>query len=145
MDVEKSKWLKTMGEMRRKSAGDYLGIDVVEFEDDGIVLRMPITDKTRQPMGLLHGGINMLLAETAASLHACWGIDLSKVNPVGVDINGTHLRSAREGTVRAEGRVIRRTRSFIFHQVDMYLEESGDQLAAARVTNYYKSISNQEN
>jgi 1,4-dihydroxy-2-naphthoyl-CoA hydrolase len=101
---------------------------------------MPITDKTRQPLGLLHGGINMVLAESAASLHAVWGIDLNEVNPVGVEISGSHVQSAKEGTVRAEGNVISRTRSFIVHQVDIYHQETEKLLSSVRVRVYYKKI-----
>jgi uncharacterized protein (TIGR00369 family) len=91
-------------------------------------------------MGLLHGGINMVLAETAASLHACWGVDLSEKVPVGIEINGSHVRAATQGWVRVEGRVIRRTRSLVFHQVDMIDEASGEVLSTGRVTNYYKAV-----
>lgn len=141
---EKTKWLEMMLPRQSNTAIDHLEIEVVDFDEDHITLSMPITPKTKQPMGLLHGGINMVLAETAASMHACWGIDLSKRAPVGIEINGTHVRSAQEGTVRAEGRVIRRSRSFIFHQIDIYLDETGELLSTARVTNYYKDLPGQE-
>jgi 1,4-dihydroxy-2-naphthoyl-CoA hydrolase len=101
---------------------------------------MPITDKARQPYGLLHGGISMVLAETAASMHACWGVDLTKMLPVGIEINGSHVRSAKEGVVRAEGKVVRRTRSIIVHQVDIILDETDQLLCTARVTNFYKKV-----
>ncbi len=105
---------------------------------------MPISDKTRQPYGLLHGGITMALVESAASIHASWGMDLSLVVPVGIEINGSHVRSATEGTVRAVGKVVRRSRSMIVHQVDVYLVETAELLSTARMTNSYKPVK-QEN
>lgn len=131
--------LETLREMEKNTAVDALGIELAAMDDDRIVLRMPITDATRQPMGLLHGGVSMVLAESAASLHACWFVDLNEKAPVGIEINGTHVRSAAEGTVRAVGRVLRRTQTHIFHQVDITLEETGELLSTARVTNYYRS------
>ncbi len=122
----------------RPSAGTHLDMDVTRFDADGIELTMPITDKCRQPFGLLHGGMSLVLAESAASMHSCWGVDLSEVSPVGVEINGSHLRSAREGTVRAVGRVLRRTRSLVVHEVEVSHVESGDLLCVSRVTNFLK-------
>ncbi|KAA3648210.1 MAG: PaaI family thioesterase [Chloroflexi bacterium] len=138
--TEKEPWLQMMSQIREGTAIDANGIEVVDFSDEHIELSMTIEAKHRQPMGLMHGGISMLLAETAASFHACWGVDLTKVNPVGLEINGSHLRSAREGTVRVIGKVVRRSRNFIVHQVDIFHVETDKQLTTARVTNYYKPV-----
>ena len=127
--------------MRKDTALEAFNIDLVSIEKEQVVLQMPITKAVRQPFGLLHGGASMLLAETAASLHAAWSVNLAEKVPVGIEINGSHLRSAAEGTVRAVGRVIRRSRSLIVHQVDIYHEETGDHLSTARVTNFYKLVS----
>ncbi|NIW49411.1 MAG: hotdog fold thioesterase [Gammaproteobacteria bacterium] len=135
---------KSFEESSKGTAVENLGITIEAVDSEQIVLKMPITDKARQPYGLLHGGISMVLAETAASFHACWGIDLAKVYPVGIEINGSHVRSATEGMVRAKGTVIRRTRSIIVHQVDIILEETGQLLSTARVTNFYKKVEKEE-
>jgi uncharacterized protein (TIGR00369 family) len=115
-----------------------LGGQVVDVDDDHIVIRLPITAKTLQPFGLLHGGISLFLVETAASTHACYGIDLNEQTPVGIEINGTHLRAATQGTLLATGRVLRRGRTHIVHEVDVMLEESGELLCRGRMTNYYR-------
>ena len=133
-------WLTGFDQMHLNTAVEHLGIKLESISADQIVLTMPITDKARQPFGLLHGGITMALVETAASVHASWGVDLSEKSPVGIEINGSHVRSARQGTVRAVGKVIRRSRSMIVHQVDVYLVESGEMLSTARMTNYYKPV-----
>src|SRR5690625_489234 len=96
-----------------------------------------ITNAARQPFGLLHGGVSMVLAETAASMHACWGVDLTKVVPVGIEINGSHLRSATEGVVLAECRVVRRAQTLIVHEIDIIDEKTGRKLNVSRVTNLY--------
>lgn len=126
--------------MWRGTTMEALGMRLVSIDEHEIVIEMPITDAARQPYGLLHGGVSMVLAESAASNHACWGVDLSRMVPVGIEINGTHLRSASEGTVRAIGRVLRRSRSLIFHEVTISHVESGRVLSVARVTNFYKEV-----
>lgn len=117
-----------------------LGIEMVEANEDQIILRMPITPAARQPFGLVHGGVYMVLAESAAGWHACMGVDLEKEFPVGIEISGSHLRAAEEGHLKAVARVLRRSRKLVVHQVDLFHEESGKLLSVARVTNYYKRV-----
>ncbi len=137
---DENNWMDWFDQSFNKTAAENLGITVHSIDADLIVLKMPITDKARQPYGLLHGGISMVLAETAASMHACWGVDLTKMLPVGIEINGSHVRSAKEGVIRAEGKVIRRTRSIVVHQVDIILDETDQLLCTTRVTNFYKKV-----
>lgn len=115
-----------------------LGIRVTSVSTESLSLRMPITDATRQPFGLLHGGISLLLAESAASMHSCVGIDLDSVFPVGIEINGSHLRSASSGFVRATAHLLRRSKTLAVHEVKIMHEESNELLCVCRVTNYYK-------
>lgn len=135
---DRNLWIQGSARMMEGTAMEALGVKLVDIGDEHIELTMPITDSARQPYGLLHGGVSMVLAETAASFHATWGVDLSERMPVGIEINGSHLNSAKEGSVRAVGRVIRRSRALIVHQVDIYHVESGRHLSTARVTNFYK-------
>ena len=124
----------------RNTIMEVLGIQVDDFSEQQIVLSMPISDASRQPYGLLHGGVNMVLAETAASYHACWGIDLNKKLPVGIEINGSHLNSADKGTVRATAIVLRRSASLIVHDVEIIHVETERVLCVSRVTNFYKTL-----
>lgn len=137
---DKETFLAAFDAITRKTAAKALGITVVDAGEDFCTLRMPITDAARQPMGLLHGGVSMVLAETAASMHAAWGIDVSERVPVGIEINGSHLRSASEGMVRAEARVLRRSSSLIVHEVQIIHEDTERLLSTARVTNFYKPV-----
>ncbi|MDX1520405.1 MAG: PaaI family thioesterase [Anaerolineae bacterium] len=124
----------------KNTALETLDIEIVSIDDEQVVLRMPITPKVHQPLGQLHGGVSLVLAETAASLHAAWGINLLEKAPVGIEINGSHLRSAAEGTAEAIAKPVRRSRTLVVHQVEIYHVETGKLLTIARVTNYYKSV-----
>lgn len=115
-------------------------VELVDIDDDSIVLEMPIGDHARQPFGLLHGGISLLLGESAASMHACWGVDLSARVPVGIEVSCSHISSATEGRVRATGTVINRGRTLIRHKVDITHIETGRLLCEVRVTNLYKTL-----
>jgi 1,4-dihydroxy-2-naphthoyl-CoA hydrolase len=100
---------------------------------------MEITNRARQPLGLLHGGISMVLAESGASMHACWGLDISRTVPVGIEINGSHLRSAAEGFVLAKATVVRKSTTLAVHNVEIIHEETRRLLCVSRVTNFYKT------
>jgi uncharacterized protein (TIGR00369 family) len=123
------------------TAVEALGIEIVSVDSEHILLRMPMADRARQPLGLLHGGISMVLAESAASMHACWEVDLSRFVPVGVEISGSHLRSASDGHILAKGTVIRRSPKLAVHNVEIIHEETNRLLCVSRVTNFYKTLS----
>jgi len=135
--------ITTLEQMRAlipKTAVEALGMEIVSVDSEQILLRMPMSDRARQPLGLLHGGVSMVLAESAASMHACWEIDLSRFVPVGVEINGSHLRSASEGHILAKGTVIRRSSRLVIHSVEIIHEETNRLLCVSRVTNFYKTL-----
>lgn len=77
----------------------HLDIDVTELGDDYIVARMPVDHRTQQPMGILHGGASVVLAETLGSVAAAVTLDLKEEYCVGLEINANHLRSVKSGYV----------------------------------------------
>lgn len=85
---------------RRPNAHDALDIRIEEAEPERVVLSMPVTWKTHQPFGVLHGGMSVLLAESAASIGATINCPPGS-HAVGIEINGSHLRPVAEGDIRA--------------------------------------------
>ena len=136
----REQWFEWYQSFRPKTALEPHDVTLEDINEEKIVLRMKIEDHARQPYGLLHGGISMMLAESAASIHACWGVDLNKRAPVGIEINGSHLRPATEGYVLARAQKIRKSDSLIHHHVEIVHEETGKLLSLVRVTNLYKNL-----
>jgi 1,4-dihydroxy-2-naphthoyl-CoA hydrolase len=79
-----------------------LDITVESAEPERVLLSMPVTERVHQYTGLLHGGVSVVLAETAASIGAALNTDLARFTPVGVEINANHVRSVSSGRVTAE-------------------------------------------
>ena len=79
-----------------------LDIKIESAELDRVVLSMPVTERVHQYTGLLHGGVSVVLAETAAAIGAALNTDLQRFTPVGIEINANHLRSVSSGSVKAE-------------------------------------------
>ena len=78
-----------------------LGITYEEITPDCVVCKMPVGPKTVQPMGLLHGGASVALAETAASLATAININHETHFAAGLEINANHLKGKRDGIVKA--------------------------------------------
>lgn len=79
----------------------HIGIEFIEIGDDWIAARMPVDHRTHQPLGRLHGGASVALAETVASMGGGMTVDLSKQTTVGVEINANHIRPVMSGHVHA--------------------------------------------
>src|SRR5919199_1062927 len=96
----------TLLEMMRNGADrtvlKTLDIKVEEALPDRVVLSMPVTERVHQYTGLLHGGVSVVLAETAAAIGAALNTDLARSTPVGIEINANHIRSVSSGQIVAE-------------------------------------------
>ncbi len=80
----------------------YLDIIFTEVGNDYLCAKMLVNHKTQQPMGLLHGGASVVLAETLASTASNFCVDDKKQYCVGLDINANHICSIQSGFVMAK-------------------------------------------
>lgn len=78
-----------------------LDIRAVAITADSLIVEMPVTDKVKQPYGLLHGGASVVLAESAGSIASHMVVDPDVWTGVGLEINANHIRPVTKGTVRA--------------------------------------------
>ena len=91
-------------ERSQNTLAAHLGIRVTEIGPDYLRATMPVNSHTHQPMGILHGGASVALAETVGSLAATLCVDTEKSMCVGQEINANHLRSVASGLVTATAR-----------------------------------------
>jgi len=82
----------------------HLGIDFIEFGPDYLRGTMPVEPRTHQPMGYLHGGASLVLAETLGSVAANYVVDRSHQRCLGQEINANHLRPVSDGLVTGTAR-----------------------------------------
>jgi len=78
-----------------------LDIKFTDIGPDFLVAEMPVTEKVHQPMGLLHGGASVALAESVGSTASYFLIDQSKYEVRGIEISANHLRSVKKGMIKA--------------------------------------------
>ncbi len=114
------------------TADTHLGIEFVEVGDDYIVGRVPVDARTRQPYGLLHGGVSVVLAETLGSCGAAFSTPVG-YRAVGLDINANHLKGVTSGWVTGTARPVHRGRSTHVWQIELR-DEAGDMTCISRIT-----------
>jgi 1,4-dihydroxy-2-naphthoyl-CoA hydrolase len=103
--------LSHLAQQHAGTAITHLGIEFTGFGDDWLAARMPVDHRTIQPMGILHGGASVLLAETLGSVASYLCIDGATHYCVGLDINANHIRAVKEGYVTGEARPVHLGRS----------------------------------
>ena len=108
-----------------------MGITITHWTADRTVATMPVAGNT-QPAGLLHGGASAALAETAASYAAMAHAGEGR-GVVGLDLNATHHRAARSGTVTAVATAIHRGRTLVAYQIEI-TDDEGRRICTARLT-----------
>lgn len=86
-------------QMNKNTIVEWLGIQITEVGDDFLSGTMPADTRTFQPYGVVHGGANVVLAETLGSVAGAHVIDMSTTKCLGQDVNATHLRPVSSGLV----------------------------------------------
>ena len=113
----------------------YLGIEITDIGPDYLAATMPVDERTVQPFRILHGGANVVLAESLGSIASMLCIeDLTTHTAVGLEINANHLKSVREGgTVTGVCRPIRVGRTVHVWNIEIR-DERGDLSCISRLT-----------
>ncbi len=114
------------------TAVEWLGMEFLEVGDDFIRARVPVDQRTRQPYGLLHGGVSVVLAETLGSCGAAYAAPEGH-RCVGLDINANHLKGATSGWVIGITRPVHIGRSTQVWQIDLR-DEAGALTCVSRIT-----------
>ena len=118
--------------IHHNSAPEHLGMEFLEVGDDFIRGRIPVDARTRQPYGLLHGGVSVVLAETLGSCGAAYSCP-EGYRAVGLDINANHLKGATEGWVTGIARPVHIGRTTQVWQIDMR-NDAGELTCVSRLT-----------
>ncbi|MCB9195587.1 MAG: hotdog fold thioesterase [Flavobacteriales bacterium] len=98
--------LKSLNALNSGTLMQSLGIEFIEVGADYIVGRMPVDERTFQPMGLLHGGANVALAESLGSVGTYLTLDTNKHSGVCIEINANHISSAMSGYVTGKATLL---------------------------------------
>ena len=124
--------VQSLTDIHRDTVVDRLGIEFLEVGSDFVRARVPVDGRTKQPMGILHGGVSVVLAETLGSCGAAFSAPLG-TRSVGLDINANHLRSVTKGWVTGVARPIHIGRTTHVWQVEL-VNDQGQLTCVSRLT-----------
>ena len=110
-----------------------LGIEFTEVGVDFLRGRMPVDARTVQPFGVVHGGANVLLAETLGSCAANWVIDRARFRAFGQEVNANHLRPATQGWVTGTARAVHLGRTSQVWSIEL-VNDAGKPTCLSRLT-----------
>jgi uncharacterized protein (TIGR00369 family) len=129
--------VKELNKLCKASLIDLLDIEFTAFTDRSLEARMKISPKLYQPMGIVHGGAYLALAETVGSAGSFLLVDPHQYDVLGSTINGQHLAPAREGFLHARAKLV--FKSDFKHIWDVEIKDDANKLISiSRVTNSIK-------
>jgi len=131
-----------LNERGKNTMGEFLEIEFIESGSDYLMAKMPVTDRTRQPYGILHGGASCVLAETVGSIASACVINPSEYFCVGQEISASHLRPVSKGYIFAKAQAVHIGRTS--HVWDIRItNEEGKAVCISRLTVAVRSKNNQ--
>jgi 1,4-dihydroxy-2-naphthoyl-CoA hydrolase len=122
-----------LNESSKNSMVEHLGIVFTDIGENCISAKMPVDHRTHQPMGFLHGGASVALAETLGSIAATFSVDYEKYDCVGLEINANHVRSVKHGWVHGIAKPIHIGRSTQIWEIRIN-NDTGDLVCTSRLT-----------
>ncbi|MCP4552113.1 MAG: hotdog fold thioesterase [Bacteroidetes bacterium] len=111
-----------------------LGIEYLEAKEGYVKARMPVDGRTRQPMGILHGGASLALAETIGGMGSALLVDLNKFKVKGMSLNANHVGSVSKGFVYGVAEIIHKGQNTHVWNITISSED-GRKISISRLTN----------
>jgi 1,4-dihydroxy-2-naphthoyl-CoA hydrolase len=134
MTLDKDKMLEFCNTFSKNTLMETLNIEYVDAGADFLTAKMPVNSSVHQPMGLLHGGASVALAESVGSAASHFFIDGKTQEVRGIEISANHLKSIREGVVFGTARIIHKGKSIHLWEIKI-TDESGNLISLCKLTN----------
>lgn len=126
MQMTKKDYLAKANQASKNTLMETLDIEMVDFGDDFLVARMPVTSKVHQPDGVLHGGATAALAESVGSFASHIFNDTENMFVRGLEITANHVKSISEGFVYAKATFLHKGRTT--QLIDIRVTDEADNL-----------------
>ncbi|MEO8234935.1 MAG: PaaI family thioesterase [Flavobacterium sp.] len=134
MTFDKDKILAMCNTMCKNTLMQTLNIEFIDAGEDFLVATMPVNPDVHQPMGLLHGGASVALAESVGSAASMLFVNPALSEIRGIEISANHLKAKREGIVTGTARIVHKGRSI--HLWEIRITDEHDKLISlCKLTN----------
>ena len=134
MIFDKNTVLANCNEFSKNTLMQTLEIEFIDAGEDFLKAKMPVNSKVYQPMGLLHGGATVALAESVGSAASMIFINPHENEIRGIEISANHLKSKREGVVFGTARIIHKGRSIHLWEIKI-TDEEDNLISLCKLTN----------
>ena len=141
MTLDKDKMLEYCNAFSKNTLMETLNIEFIDAGEGFLVAKMPVNAAVHQPMGLLHGGASVALAESVGSAASHFFINDKEQEVRGIEISANHLRSIREGVVIGTARIIHKGRTLHLWEIKV-TDEEGNLISLCKLTNMVLAKSN---
>lgn len=141
MAFDKEKILSMCNAFSKNTLMETLEIEFIDAGDDFLVAKMPVNPRIHQPMGLLHGGASVALAESVGSAASMLFVNPEESEIRGIEISANHLRSKKEGIVFGTAKIIHKGRSLHLWEIKI-TDEEGKLISLCKLTNMVLQIEN---
>jgi 1,4-dihydroxy-2-naphthoyl-CoA hydrolase len=131
---DKDKMLQLCKEWSKNTLMETLEIEYIDAGEDFLTAKMPVNSRVHQPMGLLHGGASVALAESVGSAASIMFVNPEKSEVRGIEISANHLKAKRDGMVYATAKIVHKGRSI--HLWEIRITDENDSLVClCKLTN----------
>ncbi|HEX9151075.1 MAG TPA: PaaI family thioesterase [Flavobacterium sp.] len=134
MTFDKEKILKYCNQISKNTLMQTLNIEYTDAGEDYLVATMPVNPSVHQPMGLLHGGASVALAESVGSAASMLYINSEHSEVRGIEISANHLKAKRDGMVTATARIVHKGRSIHLWEIRI-TDEKDNLISLCKLTN----------
>ncbi|TDP61978.1 PaaI family thioesterase [Flavobacterium dankookense] len=134
MTFDKEKMLELCNTWSENTLMETLEIKYIDAGEGFLTASMPVNPRVHQPMGLLHGGASVALAESVGSAASMMFINPEKQEARGIEISANHLRSKREGMVYATAKIIHQGKSIHLWEIKI-VDEAGKLVSLCKLSN----------
>jgi 1,4-dihydroxy-2-naphthoyl-CoA hydrolase len=132
--LDKEKFLNLCNEWSKKTLMNTLEIKYIDAGEDFLKASMPVNPRVHQPMGLLHGGASVALAESVGSAASLMFVNPEKQEIRGIEISANHLKSKREGLVYATAKILHKGASIHLWEIRI-VDENDKLISLCKLTN----------
>lgn len=132
--MDKTKILNVLNQMCDGTLMRTLAIEFIDVGVDFLTAKMPVNSTVHQPMGFLHGGASVALAESVGSAASTLLINRQKYDVLGIEIASNHLKSIKEGIVYATARIIHKGSKLHLWEIKI-TNEKGQLISICKLSN----------
>ena len=134
MSFDKEKMLKLCNDWSKNTLMETFEIEYTDAGEDFLVATMPVNPRVHQPMGLLHGGASVALAESVGSAASLMFVNPEKQEVRGIEISANHVRSKKEGLVTATAKILHKGASIHLWEIRI-VDENDRLISLCKLTN----------